>query len=209
MNDIFSKGLDLSEALDLLGPASVYVLFMAVYAIFVFKFYRFLAARDMFAIDLSKYEDVSLRWLRSSLHVALYILKYLLLFPIVAFFWFTVLTLILAFLSRGQDFSETLSIALATVGAIRVTAYFNEDLSQDLAKILPFAVLAAFIIDISFFSVEESLESLKDVMDYSEEILYYLVFLIALEFVLRILMGVFKLGGRGSPQADREEAPIA
>ena len=209
MDDIFSKGLDFNEALDLLGPASVYVLFMAVYAIFVFKFYRFLAARDMFAIDLSRYEDVSLRWLRSSLHVAFYILKYLLLFPIVAFFWFAILTLILAFLSRGQDFSETLSIALATVGAIRVAAYFNEDLSQDLAKILPFAVLAAFIIDISFFSVEESLESLKDVMDYSEEILYYLVFLIALEFVLRLLIAVFKRGGQGSPPADRSEAPIA
>ena len=195
-NDIFSKGLNVSDALDLLRPASFYVLFMAAYAIFVFKFYRFLAARDMFALDLSRYEEAGHRRLRSVVHVVLYIVRYLVLFPLAAFFWFAVLTLILALLSRGQDFSETLLIAFATVSAIRVTAYYNEDLSQDVAKILPFAVLAAFLIDISFFSVEESLESLKAARDYGEDILYYFFFLVALEFVLRLLMGLIKRAGR-------------
>ena len=87
-------------------------------------------------------------------------------------------------------------LAFATVGAIRVTAYYREALSQDVAKILPFAVLAAFIIDISFFSVDESLESLKNAKDYSEDILYYLFFLAILEFALRLLMGVIKRAGR-------------
>ena len=195
-NDIFSQGLNLSDALDLLRPASFYVLFMSAYAIFVFKFYRFLAARDMFALDLSRYEEAGHRRLRSAVHVALYTIKYLVLFPVAAFFWFAILTLILALLSRGQDFSETLLIAFATVSAIRVTAYYNEELSQDVAKILPFAVLAAFLIDISFFSVEESLESLKDARDYGEDILYYFFFLVALEFVLRLLMGLIKRTGR-------------
>ncbi len=196
INDIFSKGLNFNDAMDLLRPASTYVLLMAAYAIFVFKFYRFLAARDMFSVDFSRYEEVNLRWLRSALHMAFYVLKYLVLFPLAAFFWFAVLTLILAFLSRGQDFSETLSIAFATVGAIRVTAYYKEELSQDVAKILPFAVLAAVIIDISFFSVEESLESLQNAKDYTEDILYYLFFLAVLEFVLRLLMGIIKRAGR-------------
>ena len=196
INDIFSKGLDFNEALDLLRPAFVYALLMAAYAIFVFKFYRSLAARDMFSVDFSKYEEVNRRWLRSALHMAFYVLKYLVLFPVAAFFWFAVLTLILAFLSRGQDFQETLLVAFATVGTIRITAYYREELSQDVAKILPFAVLAAFIIDISFFSVDESLESLKNAKDYSEDILYYLFFLAILEFALRLLMGVIKRAGR-------------
>ena len=193
INDIFTKGLDLNEALDLLWPVSIYVLGMAAYAIFVFRFYRFVAARDVFDLDLSSYEKSSHRWVRSSLQFTLYVAKYLILFPVFAFFWFAVLTLVLAFLSKEQTFADTLLIALATVSAIRVTAYYKEDLSRDLAKMLPFAVLGVFLIDASFFSVSDSLDSLKGAGDYTENILYYLLFLIGLEFVLRLLMGVIKL----------------
>ncbi len=193
MNDIFTKGLDVNDAWDLLWPVSIYVLGMSAYAVFVFKFYRFVAARDMFKLDISRYEGRSHGPGRSVLHVVLYVFKYLVLFPVFAFFWFAVLTLILAFLSKGQTFPETLLIALATVSAIRVTSYFKEDLSRDLAKILPFAVLGIFLVDASFFSVTDSLESLEVAGDYSESILYYLLFLIGLEFVLRIALAVVKL----------------
>ena len=115
INDILTKGLDLNDALDLLWPVSIYILGMAAYAIFVFKFYRFVAARDVFDLDLSSYEESSYRWIRSSLHFTLYGAKYLILFPVFAFFWFAVLTLVLAFLSKEQTFSDTLLIALATV----------------------------------------------------------------------------------------------
>ena len=193
MNEIFTKGLDINDAWDLLWPVSIYVLGMSAYAIFVFKFYRFVAARDMFALDISRYEGVSHGPARSLLHIVLYISKYLVLFPVFAFFWFAVLTVILAFLSEGQTLSETLLIALATVAAIRVASYYNEDLSRDLAKILPFAVLGIFLVDASFFSVSESLDSLKTVGDYSESILYYLLFLIGLEFVLRVVLAAVQL----------------
>ena len=192
INDIFTKGLDVNDALDVLSPALVYVLGMSLFAIFVFKFYRFVAARDVFELDLGRYEGLSFRWMRSLLHLVLYVVKYLLLFPVFAFFWFAVLTVILAFLSKEQSFSETLLIALVTVSAIRVTAYYKEDLARDLAKILPFAVLSVILINASFSSVSDSLERLRMAGDYSETILYYLVFLIALEFVLRLLMGVLK-----------------
>lgn len=196
MNDIFTKGLNVNDAWDLLWPVSIYVLGMSAYAVFVFKFYRFVAARDMFKLDISRYEGRSHGPGRSVLHVVLYVFKYLVLFPVFAFFWFAVLTLILAFLSKGQTFPETLLIALATVAAIRVTSYFKEDLSRDLAKILPFAVLGIFLVDASFFSVTDSLESLEVAGDYSESILYYLLFLIGLEFVLRIALAVVKLAVR-------------
>ncbi len=90
--------------------------------------------------------------MRSFLHVVAYILKYLIVFPLFAFFWFAVLTMMLTFLSQGRELADTLLIALATVSAIRFSAYYNEDLARDLAKILPFALLALFLIDASFFS---------------------------------------------------------
>lgn len=190
INDIFTNGLNINDATDVLWPVLVYVLGMSLFAIFVFKFYRFVAARDVFALDLGRYEGLSFRWMRSLLHLILYVVKYLLLFPVFAFFWFAVLTVTLSFLSRGQTFSETLLIALVTVSAIRVTAYYNEDLARDLAKILPFAVLSVILINASFSSVSDSLDRLRMAGDHSETIFYYLIFLIALEFVLRLIVGV-------------------
>ena len=209
VNDIFGNGLNLQEAMDLLWPLSIYVLGIAGYGILVFKYYRFVASRDMFELDLSRYEGVSLRWLRSLLQVTLYVVKYLILFPVFAFFWFAVLTLVLAFLSKGQEFSQTLLIAVATVSAIRATAYYDEDLSRDLAKILPFAVMGVFLINTSFFSISESLNTLNEASEYNEHILYYLLYLIALEFVLRIAVGVAGLFGfrrerKRAPTGDRE-----
>ena len=146
-------------------------------------------------MDLSKYEESRYGWVRALLHIVLYVAQYIILFPLFAFFWFAVLTLILAFLSKGQSFSEVLLTALATVCAIRVAAYYNEDLSTDLAKILPFAVLGIFLINASFFSISESLDVLKESENYRENILYYLIFLIGVEFVLRLTMGAAKLLG--------------
>ena len=205
INDLFTNGLNLNDALDLLSDVGVYVVGMAVYAVFVFHFYRFLATKDMFRVDLSRYEQSRFRFVRRVLHVFFYVVKYIILFPIFAFFWFAVLTLILTFLSKERSFADTLLIALATVSAIRVTAYYNEDLSRDLAKILPFAVLAVFLIDASFFAIEESLDVLRDAGDYTENIVYYLLFLVLLEFALRLLSGIvtalFRRGNR-TPSTD-------
>ena len=189
IDSIFPNGLDLDSAFQSLGPVAVYVAGMALYAVFIFKFYRFVSSRDMFALDLSKYEESRFKVVRGFLHVVMYAAKYVILFPAFAFFWFAVLTLILTFLSKDRPFSDILLIALATVSTIRVSAYYNEDLSRDLAKILPFAVLAIFLIDASFFTISESLDILKEAGDHREIILYYLGFLIAAEFALRLIFG--------------------
>ena len=188
--DVIPTELNFYDAIDLLRPVSVYIAGMAVYAIFVFTFYRFVAARDMFELDLSRYEQSRYKWLRSVLHVIMYVLKYILLFPFFAFFWFAVITAILAFLAKDQSFSQVLLMGLATVGTIRVAAYVKEDLSRDLAKMLPFAVLGIFLVNTSFFQIEDSLALLDETMDYTDNILYYLVYLIALEFALRMIMGI-------------------
>lgn len=207
INDLFTMSLNFNDALDLLSDVAVYVLGMSVYAVFVFKFYRFLASQDMFELDLSRYEQSRVRWLRKSLQVFFYIVKYIIVFPIFAFFWFAVLTVILAFLSKGQTFSETLLVALATVSAVRVTAYYNEDLSRDLAKILPFAVLAVFLIDASFFSIGQSLDILQQAEEYSEHIVYYIGFLVLLEFALRLITAIIAFISRlGKKVADLVEA---
>ena len=189
INDFFPNGLNIEDAIDLLQPVAVYVIGVAVYSVFVFNFYRFVALRDMFSFDVYRFEESRYASVRKFIHVVSYIAKYLIVFPMFAFFWFAVLTLMLTFLSESRDISDTLLIALATVSAIRFSAYYNEDLSRDLAKILPFAILALFLIDASFFDLSDSLVNLQGVNDHRELIVYYLLFLIALELVLRFGFG--------------------
>lgn len=208
LNLVFPNGLDFYEARDLILNVGVYIVGIGVYAIFIFHFYRFLASRDMFKLDFSRNRESRYYALRGLVHFVMYVVKYIVVFPVFAFFWLAVLTVILAFLSKDRALSEVLLVALATVSAIRVAAYYNEDLSRDLAKILPFAVLGIFIIDASFFTIEDSLAVLRDANNQREVIFYYFVFLVLLEFALRIVMGYVMLiiTGRRRILADRAEA---
>ena len=128
---IFPNRLDIDDALKLLWPAAFYILGMAIYGFFVFKFYRFIASRDMFELDLSKNEESRYPWVRDFFHLVLYGAKYIILFPVFAgrvlvvticYFWFAALTLILTLLSKDRSFSDILLIAFATVSAIRLAA---------------------------------------------------------------------------------------
>jgi hypothetical protein len=186
IDDIFPNGLDFNEARDLFEPLAIYILGMAIYSIFVFKFYRYIATQDIFEFDLSRYGKSTFRLLRVCMHIVLYGVKYIGIFPIVVFFWFSIITVMLTFLARDQTFPDILLVSMAMVGAIRVSAYIMEDLSRDIAKILPFAVLGIFVINVSFFEISESLDVLKQTGDHREIIFYGLVFLMALEFILRM-----------------------
>lgn len=189
LNLVFPNGLSPHEALDHLLNVGVYIVGIGVYAVFIFHFYRFLASRDMFKLDLSGSEEFRHPLFRGVLRVLMYVAKYIVIFPIFAFFWLAVLTLILAILSKDRAFSQVLLVALATVSAIRVAAYYHEDLSRDLSKILPFAVLGIFIIDASYFSLQDSVAVLREANSHRELIFYYFAFLVVLEFVLRLVMG--------------------
>ncbi len=185
--------LSLDTAISTIKPLSIFVVTMVVYAIFIFKFYRFIATRDIFELDLQQYSSrSSWAWLEKFLSIILYILEYLVIFPLLVALWFGVFSLLLIFLSK-QDVSLVLLVAIAIVSSIRITSYYNEDLSKDLAKMLPFALLGVFLIDISFFTFDTIPNTLLSIPDYFNIIIYYLLFTILIEFILRIATFIFGL----------------
>ncbi len=192
MDGAFLNGLNPYDALRALLPVAIYVLGMAIYAVFIFKFYRFIAGRDIFNIDLSRNDASSVPALRDFFSLIWYVIRFIVLFPAFAFFWVAILTVMLAFLSEGRALSQILIIALATVSAVRVCAYYDEDLSRDLAKILPFAVLSFLLVNASPVDVGASLAVLREVNSQWGTIIYYWLFLVALEFALRLVFGIFK-----------------
>ena len=64
-----------------------FIIFIAIYAIFIWKFYRFLAKRDIFKLDLNKYNNATHPVSGKLLEVFFFCLKFLVIFPVIIFFW--------------------------------------------------------------------------------------------------------------------------
>ncbi|MBW2963526.1 hypothetical protein KY306_02000 [Candidatus Woesearchaeota archaeon] len=174
--------LNWNEIYGVLKPLILFVIGMVLYAVFIFKFYRFLGRKDIFKLNLKEKYGV-----QKFFGGIWYVIEHLLLFPIAVFLWFAIVSVLLMILAKNQTTSGILLISMALVATIRITAYYHEDLSKDLAKMLPFALLGVFLIDISFFSWSASWELVKGIPGMWMTVIYYLLFIIALELVLRVV----------------------
>lgn len=167
------------------------VLGIVVYLIFIFEFYRFVARRDVFELRLRGYARGPLgrgiAGVENALRIVFYLVEYVVVYPILIIVWYLAFVVLLAFLALGLGVETLLLIAMAVVAAIRVTAYYSEDLSRDLAKMLPLALLGVVILQgASAVSFEESLELALEVPAHWRIVLSYLLFLVPLELALRI-----------------------
>ena len=216
------RQLNFQDAVELLRPAMIFTVGVAIYAIIIFNLYRFMSRKNIFNLDFSKYQESGHPALRKILHLIFYLAKYLLIFPLFAFFWFGVLVVMVAFLSKTKEVEDLLLIAMAVLTSVRVTSYYTEDLSRDIAKMLPFALLGIFLIDLRYFDLSSSTGLLNQVADEWRSIFYYWVFVVLLELVLRVTEPYFKalynavknprrqpetLSASYDPEPDVEEEP--
>ncbi len=169
-------------ALDFSGliiPLLIYALLLALYAAFVWFFYKSVSRRDLFKLNFGSDHQ----W-RSSLA---YVLKYLVSFPLLTFLWFAALSLILFLLAKSQTTQNILLISMAMIAASRITAYYKEGIAEELSKILPLGVLAIFIVDPTYFSLALTATRLAELPSLIPLLINYFFFTIVLEFILRIL----------------------
>jgi len=162
---------------------------LSIYAIFVWYFYKSLSKRDLFSINLEKYNlpYIKHKTLGKVGSVLAYILKYGIVFPIYVFIWFLVLSLFLLVLSEEITVSNILLTSIVVVSTVRVISYFKEDMSSDLAKLMPLALLAIALSNPNFFSSETALSRLSEIPILWSQIVQFLIFSIVLEWILRIL----------------------
>ena len=199
--------IDLIEASNVLGPLALVIVSIAVYGVFVFHFYRFVARKDMFSLNLQKHNQARRPFLRKTISVVFYTFKFLLLYPIFVFIWFAVIAGLLYLMSRNQSTDNVMLAAMGVVGAIRMCSYYNGALATDISKILPFALLGIMLIDNSFINLTNSTEGVREAALRLETVIYYLVAVVVLELVLRILSGIVGwIRGRGKESQESEEA---
>jgi len=199
-----------SEMLSL----ALYTVGMALYGIIIWNYYRHLAKKNIFTIDFSRYKQAygGIGFIKKFLTAFFYILKYLILFPLYTFLWFGLLSSFLFLLAKAQTVDGVLLIAITIVSAVRLSAYYSEDLSKDLAKMIPFALLGVFVVDPSFFSLSMVYERFAALPGLTDVILRYLLFVIVLEFGLKIITGFISLLKSifgGTPKMPQGVVPIA
>jgi len=172
----------------------LYTVFIALYAIFIWKFYKFLASKEIIQLNLKQYNYSSYPGLEKLFAIGLYTIEYLVILPFLVLFWFTILSLFLLMLSK-QGAEQILLVSAAIIASTRITAYISEDLSKDLAKILPFTVLATFILGENFFDVSSLIEKILQIPLLFNNILIFIIFIFIVEFVLRTFYSISQFFG--------------
>jgi hypothetical protein len=151
---------------------------IAIYSILIWHFYRFIAKRNIFRITPGKHM------------MTVHFLKYSLLFPFIASLFFIGFSLMLLFLAKDLEISTILSTSFAIIIAIRMTAYYNEDLSKDLGKLLPFVLLGVFLVDPSYFSWSDIIAKIDSLPDFFTMCIQFILLIMIIEWILRILLNI-------------------
>ena len=179
-------------AYNIIEPLVLFILGLAVHSILVFNLYKFVAKRDIFELNLRQYNRLQHKFLYKIYATFLYFLEYLLFFPLFLTVWFIAFSIMIISLTNQTDAATVLLISMAIVSTIRVLSYYKQTLSKEVAKLLPFALLAVFLMDISFFSWEKSWNLLIQIPSMLEILIYYFAFVVGLEFILRIFYSISK-----------------
>jgi hypothetical protein len=216
INDFSNFGATLSEAYNIFISSMplffqnfinllLIILLVVVYSVFIWKFYRFIATKNIISLNLNQYNRVKHAFFTKLAAGGFYLFEYIIILPFLIFFWFSVFTLFLIFLTKGLEISFLLLLSAVIVATIRMTSYYKEDLAKDLAKLIPFTLLAVSILNPEFFSVERIFNQFAAIPSFFSEISTYLIFIIILEMILRSFDFVFSLFGIGESQEVSEE----
>jgi hypothetical protein len=169
---------NISEIFSMLKPLALITAIIFLYGFLIFKFYKYLARRDLVKLKLDSNSHISLR-------IFLYILNQIVVVPALIFFWFLVMACVLLFMSNSSA-AYIMLVSMATIAAIRITSYYRQDLSEELAKLLPLTLFVIFIIEIEFTSLLGKIEVVRDMLGMLDKLVFYLLFAVLIELILRV-----------------------
>ncbi|EGP94097.1 hypothetical protein MY1_1341 [Nitrosarchaeum koreense MY1] len=164
---------------------------MVVYGVFVYNFYRFLSKRDLFNINIEKISkgrfSSSGKKSSSAPRAAAFIATNFFVFPFVIFLWFLGYSSFMFILVQHMPTATIFLVSSSLIIAIRISAYYREDLSRDLAKLLPFALLAIFLFDPQFYSLVDVLQRLSEIPSFLTQIASFMIVAMIVEIFLSII----------------------
>ncbi len=171
----------------------LYVLFFVFYALFVWKFHKFISKREIISLNLRQHDYSEHPAFEKFLSILFYTFEYLVLLPFLVLFWFVIFLLFLLFLSGSQTSEQILIISASIIIASRIMAYINEDISRNFIKIFSFSILAFFIFDPKFFDIGNSLKKIIGEMSLIRNFITLFVMIFIIEAALRIIYSIFQM----------------
>ena len=174
------------------------VLLIVIYAIFIWKFYRFISTKNIVKLNLKRFNKVEHPFFSKLIEGSLSFVEYIVILPFLIFFWFSFFTVFLILLTDQLPIESILLVSVTIIAAIRMTSYiprYGQDLAREIAKLLPFTLLAVSIINPNFFSIERIISHLGELVGSINLIFTYLLFIIVLEIILRLFEFIFSLMG--------------
>ena len=165
-------------------------IFIAIYVIFIWRLHIFISTKNILRLNLNKYNKTKHPLLAKIIAGLLYFLEYVIILPILIFFWFMIFAILLIFIARGMEPSSIILLAAITIAVLRVVSYipkYGESASAETAKVLPFTLLAIGLTEPLFFNSEEIITRVLDIPQLFQGISPYIFFIVAIELILRCL----------------------
>ena len=176
----------LESSIGRTGASIVFLgLAISLYTAIVGSFYNFISKRELYKLRTSKRGG----WLGEISRmggVALMVLNYTLVFPLITFAWFALISASIYIISDTASLEAVFLITISILISVRLLAYYRESISVDLAKILPLALLGVFIVDHAEYSVELVRQKIALLVAAAPAFLPYLAYAVVLEWSLKI-----------------------
>ncbi|MDP2947409.1 MAG: hypothetical protein Q8N88_04805 [Nanoarchaeota archaeon] len=179
-NAVFNKQINLAFILI------VFTTLIVIYSIIIFYFYKFLSKKNILELDLYQYNQYENPTLVKITAIIFYFFEYLIILPVLTFFWFTLLSVMLMLLSPELRMETVLLISASFVASVRVVSYINKGLSTEIAKIVPFTFLVIAVTTTDFFNLQVLLTRIYEIPNLFTDIIYFLVFIMVIEIVMRV-----------------------
>jgi len=167
----------------------LFVIGIAIYALFVWYFYRYMSKRDLFPKFFYILENVENP---SKAKVAIFVAIYIVSFPIIIFLWFTVLAFFVYLIGEEMPMHLAIFVSMAIIAVVRILAYYREEASKEIAKMIPYAILAFFLTsaavyeDPNFFTEKDIGSIPSNFLENIEGIVLAVVIVSIFEYAFRI-----------------------
>jgi len=175
----------------------ILVLLVVIYSILIWKYSKFISKKNPLGLDLGKHTREKESFFMKAITGLLYFLEYIIILPFLIFIVFSVFTLLIILLIQIQNVNQILMITAIIIASVRVAAYYKESISRDIVKLLPFNLLAVLLLNPNTFSQTNQIGMIIDnfskIPDVFGNIIYYLIYIIILEIILRFFDYIFSL----------------
>lgn len=182
---------------------SLLTLLLSVYAAVSWKLIMALCRRDIVQLDLSKYRNANIKFrrVRIAFRMALFFLKYYLLFPLYSSLAFILLALALLLPSKTTTYDQVFLISSSVIAATRLLAYYDEKVSHEVIKLMPLTFLAILLLNPQVI-LDFSLSIDWNAIAASPLPFICIAFIIGLEWLLRIIYLAYRLARPAKPKPE-------